>query len=707
MLKIKNKKGKVKNRDSFRISIKSTAISKGFKVFIQRAAERRDIKGILNDKSYGISLNLEGDKDKIYDLVSKIYEDRPHSVVIESIDVDQIEYVGYDDFQIPEENVSISEKSLSLADIAICPDCIEEIFNPKGRRYLYPFISCSYCGPRLSLIKQLPYKRENTVMDRFELCPKCLKDIEDSSNRRFGNHINSCWDCGPKLSLKHRDSLGEYNYHGREALDKAIEFLNKGAVLVFKNISGYKVCSSLSYDAPSFTIEDSFKDIESYLMLKGMKMAESYVRTSEKERELLLSHRRPKVLLRFLEDVKIQDRIKRDKKYFKFKLPCSGLDYVIFKSIDVPLLIKDCGLLDLDEISNALKGVSWSLLSDDRDFSFCSQDSEVRVFTSRDGTLSKDIIIKRSKGYIPDPLTFEYQLSSSMLALGIAKKSSFTLAINDKFYLSLYLGDLSQDFNQLNYRKVLDSYIEMFKIEPKVIAIEEESSSYLNGLAEDLSKSFSAKVVKVNSDHARIISSVLEDNIYEDVIGIVFNNKLKDNNVFYLNFYLTNLSGSKIVGSFESLEGLLGINRDYDISSELSLEVKDEFCNDSYPIEIRDAGNRLVILSEPILDGVKADIKMAIPCSRIAAKLYNTIALGVYKMSLRIRKRLKINRVSLAGDIIENIFLLTNIHEKLKSKDFEIYIPGSIPVNDSGISLGQSIAADNIIKEETKSSSDS
>jgi len=439
MLKIKAKKGKVTNKDSFRACIRSSVVSRNFKVFIQRSAERRNIKGVLNDETYGLSINVEGDKDKIYDLVSKIYEDKPHSVVIESINVDKVEYVGYVDFQIPKINIEALRDSLSFTDTAICPDCIEELFNPKNRRYLYPFINCSHCGPRLSSIKGMPYERDNTTMGQFELCSKCLKEYQDSDNRRFNNHINSCWECGPKLSLKHRDSLGEYNYQDREALDKAIEFLNKGSILVFKDIAGYKVCSNSTYEDASLMVENNIKDAESYLMLKGVRMAESYARINEKERESLLSHPRPKVLLRLLEDARIQDKIKRDKRYFKFQLPCSGLDYAIFKNVNAPLLIKDCESLTLNDISKCLKGVSWSLLSSDMDFGNYYKGSETRIFTSKDGTLSKNITIKRSKGYTLNPLIFGHQFFNSILALGCSKHSSFTLAKDDKFYLSPYL----------------------------------------------------------------------------------------------------------------------------------------------------------------------------------------------------------------------------------------------------------------------------
>ncbi len=707
MLRIKPKKGKIKNSDSFRVSIRGTVAGAGFKSFIKRAAERRKINGVLIDESYGISMSVEGDKDKIYDLVSKVYEDKPHSATIESINVDQIEYVGYKDFQIPDVDLKKAEHSLSFSDIAICPDCIEELFNPKNRRYFYPFISCSHCGLRSSILKNLPYERNNTTMGQFELCPKCLREYQDSNDRRFNDHSNSCWDCGPILKLKYKDSSGEYNYKKREALDKAIDLLKKGSFLVFKDSSGYKICSNLSSDNSTNIIESNFKDIESYLMVKGIKMVEEYTRINEKERELMLSHRRPKVSLRLLDNANIPESIKDDKRYFKFQLPYSGFNYTVFKNIDFPLLVKDCEFLREEEIGLMLTDVSWSLLSHDRKVGICSLESEVKIFISKDGSLNKNFIIRRSKGYVPDALILEHQVSNPTLALFGGKNSSFALARDDKFYLSPYLGDLSKDTNQINYMRTLDHYMELFKIDPSVIVTGKKEDSCVNGLKERLSKNLNAKVVEVDNNHARIVSSMLENSLDENVIGFVLKNELGDGSIFDVEFSLTSLSYSKIMGYFESLGDLIKIDNGYDIKSEWLVQVKDEFCKDLYPIDIREAGNQLVVLSEPIIDGMLMDIKRAVPQSRIVAKLYNSIVEGVYKMSLRLRRRSKINKISLAGDMLENLFFLTNLYERLKSKDFDIYIPGSIPANDSSISLGQIVVADNIIKEEIKKHRDS
>jgi hydrogenase maturation factor HypF (carbamoyltransferase family) len=701
MLKIKPKRSKIKNRDSFKISIKSGAVSRSFKVFIQRAAERRDIKGILNDESYGISMNVEGDKDKIYDLVSKIYQDKPHYVVIESIDVDKVEYNGYPDFKIPDDT-NRPEHSLSLLDTAICPDCVEELFNPKSRRYLYPFISCSHCGLRLSLIKEPPYERANTIMSGFQPCSKCIKEYQDQTSRRFCHHTNSCWECGPKLSLKHRDSLGEYNYQGKEALDKVLELLKRGVILVYKDISGYKVCADISFQESAIILQDSIKEIESCIMLRGVKSAESYARINDKERELLLSYRRPKLLLRLLEDSNIPDKIKRERAYFKFQLPYSGLDYAIFKNIDSALLVKDCAALTFEDISQRLQNRSWAFLSDDRESGIYLQDSEVRVFISKDGVFCREILIKRSRGYLLEPLTLKRQFSSPILALGGGKEYSFALAQEDRIYPGPYAGDISREFRRANYKKSLELYMKILNIKPDIIAVEKGTEPYLNILAEELSRDSAVRVIEVDSDHARVISSSLNGGLDNDLIGAVLKERLKEDAIFDLKFYLNSLSDFKILAYFEPLEGLSKIDSNNNIRNELSLDLKDEFCNDSYPVELRELDNKFIILSSPILEGIESDIKMAIPNHRITAKLYNTIALGIYKLSLRLRKRLKIDKISLAGCMLENFYVLTNIYGRLKSKGFQVYIPESTAFGDSCIALGQSIVADSIIKEERK-----
>ncbi|MDD5614150.1 MAG: acylphosphatase, partial [Candidatus Omnitrophica bacterium] len=501
MLRIKPKKGKIKSKDAFCVGIRGMVSGVGFKNFILRLAERKHLCGCLKYGPYGVFIDIEGDRDVIYDFISKIYEEKPHSTVIESIKVELIEYSGYEDFKIVESEHQDREPSALTSDTAVCPDCLEDLFNPKNRRYLYPFISCSQCGPRFAALKNMPYERKNTVMSEFDICPKCSKELQDSADRRFNDQIISCWDCGPKITLNAALSSGEYRYQSQEALDKAVELLKSGAILTVKDLSGYRVlCNLLSPDAVK-AIANLPINSEPFLMIKGIKMAQEYARINDREKELLASYRRPVLQLRLLEDSRIPDLLYTGDKYFKFQLPYSGLFYVILKGIDFPLYVKDFN--DMEPL--AISYVPRAVITDDREQCSAYPESKTMVFIAKDGSLSKEFMIKRSKGYLPNPLIFGNSVSRPVLALGCTKRAAFAIAKDNQFYLSPDFGDFSQESCSKNYQNMLKRYLDMLKIDYDIIAVSKEDDA-LNNFSKNFIGGSDKKSVKIDNLHAHAVS---------------------------------------------------------------------------------------------------------------------------------------------------------------------------------------------------------
>ena len=219
MLKIKIKSGRRKTvkKDAYRIFIQGAVQGVGFRPFIYRLAKRMNLTGWVENTSTGIIIEVEAeDRDKVYEFVSKIYAEKPKTAHIEYLNVQPVEFKGYDDFTIRESREGSEKKVLVLPDLTVCSQCLEELFNPKDRRYLYPFINCTQCGPRFTIIKDVPYDRKNTTMAEFKMCSRCEKEYHNPESRRFHAQPNACWDCGPQLQLA--DKLGKIKLQGKEAV---------------------------------------------------------------------------------------------------------------------------------------------------------------------------------------------------------------------------------------------------------------------------------------------------------------------------------------------------------------------------------------------------------------------------------------------------------------------------------------------------------
>ncbi len=525
MLNIKSKKNKVKSKDAFKIVISGAVQGVGFRPFIYRLARRMNICGWVSNTSNGVFIQAESDKDKIYDFISRIYEEKPPSALIESIQVDESEYAGFKEFEIKESSAGGAGKNvIILADIATCPDCLEELFNPKDRRYLYPFINCTQCGPRFTIIKDIPYDRKNTTMDEFSMCPRCGKEYSDPNTRRFHAQPDACWECGPKIVLSGQD----VEYEGTDTIEKSAELLKQGYIIAVKSLGGYQLaCNALDRNAVE-KLRDRKKRINKpfALMAKGMPMIADYAQFNEHERDLLMSYKRPIILLRKKEGTNIADSAAPDNNYIGFMLPYTPLHYVLFKYLDMPLVMTSGNIIDEpiyykdEEAFQKLKGIADYFLTHNRKINIRCDDSVTRVFISLDGKLNKEYIIRRARGYAPMPLDMEYSFKQPILALGGYLKNTFAYGKDNHLFISQHIGDLNNASAVCAFEKGIEHYRKIFDIEPEVIVSDMHPEYYSSKYAQDLAKERGKQLIQVQHHHAHIVSCMAENNIKEKVIGI-------------------------------------------------------------------------------------------------------------------------------------------------------------------------------------------
>ncbi len=529
MLKIKPKKGKVENDDAFGILIQGAVQGVGFRPFIFRLASRMNLKGWVSNDSRGVLINVEGEKDKVYDFVSRIYEEKPPSAFIETIQVDEIEYFGYDGFEIKESVQEFEKMALVLPDIATCPDCLEELFNVKDRRYLYPFINCTQCGPRFTIIKDIPYDRKNSTMDVFSMCQRCEKEYSDSSNRRFHAQPNGCWECGPEIKLVTSYEL-QVTGKGEGAIEKAAQLIKEGHIIAIKSLGGYQLaCNAHDEEVVKKLRQRKGRISKPFaLMAKSIAMVEDSAQINDREKTLLLSFKRPILLLRKKTQSKIAASVAPDNKYLGFMLPYTPMHYVLCKYIDTPLVMTSGNIAeepivykDIDAFDK-LKDIADYFLIHDREINIRCDDSVTRVFLSLDGDFNKEYIIRRARGYAPNAISLDYNFKTPLLAVGAYLKNTIACAKDNHVFVSQHIGDLDSVAATDVFQESILHYEKLFEVEPEIIVADMHPEYYSTKYAKDLCEKNNKKLITVQHHHAHIASCMIENNLRDKVLGVAF-----------------------------------------------------------------------------------------------------------------------------------------------------------------------------------------
>ena len=281
-----------------RVKLKGAVQGVGFRPFVYRLAQDLSLRGWVINNSSGVEIEVEGKVQLLEEFLLRLQTEKPPLAHIYSQEIEYLEEVGYEDFEIRESKEEGKKEVLILPDIATCQWCLKELFDPKDRRYMYPFINCTYCGPRFTIIERLPYDRPNTTMKAFPMCPQCKKEYEDPRNRRFHAQPVACPSCGPSLSLITKD--GELLAEGEESIKATLQALKEGKIVAVKGIGGFHLMCDATREEPVRTLRERKRRKEKpfAVMFRDMEQLLLYAEPTELEKALLLSPERPIVLIR-------------------------------------------------------------------------------------------------------------------------------------------------------------------------------------------------------------------------------------------------------------------------------------------------------------------------------------------------------------------------------------------------------------------------
>ncbi|WP_444939170.1 carbamoyltransferase HypF [Microbulbifer sp. JMSA002] len=432
-----------------RLAIKGLVQGVGFRPYIYRLARDCQLTGWVANHSGGLQLEVEGKSTGIEKFLQRLpLEKPPHSLIL-SIDSEVIPAEGDSDFEIRESTVAAAQSTLVLPDIAPCNSCQAELQDSRNRRHKYPFINCTHCGPRFSIIDKMPYDRANTAMDQFPQCAKCQAEYTNPEDRRFHAEPNGCPECGPQLQLC--DSKGKVLLTGLAALNETFASLASGKVVALKGVGGFQLLVDAGNSQALQTLRKRKQRPHKpfALLYSSLSAARRDCRISELEAKLLTSPARPIVLLEAKPEAnaRVHELVALGSPDLGVMLPASPLHLLLAEEYAAPLVATSGNLaeepicIENTEALRRLGKIADRFLLHNRRIVRPLDDSVLRVVEDR------PLMLRRARGYAPLPITqaklSQQALTQSYLALGADLKNSVALSHNGWIYQSQHIGDLS------------------------------------------------------------------------------------------------------------------------------------------------------------------------------------------------------------------------------------------------------------------------
>ncbi len=489
----------------------------GFRPFVYRLAQEHNLKGWVRNTSGNVEIEVEGKEESLESFIGALEAQAPPMARIESVRTAFYPPQGYAEFQIGESLSREGQYQLVSPDIATCPDCKQEIFSPSDRRFGYPFTNCTNCGPRFTIIEDIPYDRPQTTMRKFQMCPRCQQEYDDPLDRRFHAQPNACPDCGPSLELV--DGRGKA-VEGKDAIKTASRLLKEGKVLAIKGLGGFQLaCDATSEEALNALRARKRRPSKPLAVMMGtLEEVKKHCLVSPEERKLLESPQAPIVLLRWKQGSDIAKAVAPKLKYLGVMLPYTPLHHLLLKETALPLVMTSGNLSeepiakDNDEALRRLGGIADYFLLHNRDIYARYDDSVCMV----EGVPQ---VIRRARGYAPYPIFLPFQ-ARQILACGAEDKNTFCLTKDEHAFLSQHIGDMENEETLGHFENTIGLYKKLFRVEPEIIAYDMHpeylATKYALGTGANL------KLVPVQHHHAHIASCLVENGVEGPVIGVAF-----------------------------------------------------------------------------------------------------------------------------------------------------------------------------------------
>ncbi|MCS7307642.1 MAG: carbamoyltransferase HypF [Aquificaceae bacterium] len=732
------------------VSVAGAVQGVGFRPFVYRLAKELGLGGYVVNDGRGVHVEVEGPEENINSFLLRLNQEKPPHARIHSLELVFLEPSGYQTFEIRESDKEGSREVFILPDIATCEDCLTELFDPHNRRYLYPFTNCTNCGPRFTIIENLPYDRPHTTMKSFTMCSLCKREYQDPTDRRFHAQPNACPQCGPWLSL--------YSCQGRlieereKALTLAIDMLRDGKILAVKGVGGFHLmCDATREDVVSLLRERKKRREKPFaVMFRDMAQVLEYTQPAELEKALLLSPENPIVLVKHRETLapSVAPGLKRVGAF----LPYSPLHHILLKHLNSPMVATSGNLsqepvvIKNEDAFEKLSSLADYILVHNREIKRRCDDSVVKVV----GGLP--LPIRRSRGYAPMPIVLPFKLKRKVLAVGGMLKNTFALGFEDRVILSQHVGDVENLQTLGAFEEMVYDLMELYGFEPELVVCDMHPRYQTTKWAEVFCEERGLRLLKVQHHFAHILSCMAENGLKGPVLGIAW-----DGTGYGEDGVLR--GGEFLMCEYESYKGLFSfmpfrliggekaVKEPRRVALSLLFELfgEDALRFDLPPVkEFKDWELRNLFLAwkggvnSPystsagrLFDAVASLLNLRqvvnyeAQASMMVEDLFDPAVKDHYPFELRdkeidwrptilalmekgepsvkasrfintmamvcleVVRRVGLERVCLSGGVMQNDPLVSRIREYLERDGYKVFTHQRVPANDGGISLGQ------------------
>ena len=744
------------------IKIKGLVQGVGFRPFIYRLAKSFSLNGCVENRSDGVVIKINCNASLLEQFISSIRIEAPPASNIVTIDCESTDKECFTDFQIIKSR-TISSKITDISpDIAVCDDCLSDM-KIQNNRICYPFINCTNCGPRFTIISDLPYDRNKTTMSDFEMCFDCEKEYHDSENRRFHAQPIACSVCGPHYSLFYDNKI--ITETGK-IICELVNLIQNNKIVAIKGIGGFFLaCNALSEETVSRLRKLKFREGKPFaVMFSGIDAVREYAFTDHSEEASLMSWKRPIVLLS--QKKNLAPSVTNGLNTIGAMIPYMPIHYLLFEKSDIRAIVMTSGNISEEPIvtdnktaSEKLSIIADAVLTYNREILNRTDDSVVTVVNKQER------ILRRSRGYVPVAVNLKMDCEG-ILACGAELMNCFCIGKERQAIISQHIGDLKNFETYEFFCQTIERFKKLFNFNASLVV----SDLHPEYLSTKYAAETGLKHIKVQHHHAHIASCMAENNIDEKVIGVSFDGTGygDDNCIWGSEFFVCDLKEYSRISHFDYIPmpggdkvinepwrmavsylykiygyGLMDIDlpflakispssigficqaiekkinspltsgsgRLFDaVAALINLAPYTSFHAEA-PMRLESIIDRRIktaypwlstktISFEETIQNILKDLKNKVPLPAIAAKFHNTVISVITEAVRESREKYNLNKVVLSGGTFQNRYILENLEILLQNDNFQVFSHKSVPSNDGGIALGQmAIAAKRLTTE--------
>lgn len=720
-----------------RITLRGAVQGVGFRPFVYRLATEMSLPGWVLNSSSGLVVEVEGAPEELRRFEQRIRAERPKASVVTTHESEWLTPQGSTKFEIHHSETDSAKSVNVLPDLATCDDCRAELFDPSNRRYLYPFTNCTNCGPRYTIVVDIPYDRPNTTMREFVLCSTCREEYENPDNRRFHAQPNACPICGPKL-------VG--------TIAETAAALRQGKIVALKGVGGFQLLVDARQPAAVARLRHRKHREEKpfALMMPSLETAREYCEITDAETELLESQAAPILLLKPKNGTDIAWNVAHCSPYLGVMLPFSPLHHLLMRECPFPLIATSGNRSDEpicitnDEAATRLTGIADHFLTHNRPIVRACDDSVVRLTRGHAG------ILRRARGYAPLGIRVPHELPP-VLAVGGHLKNTVAIAVGKDIFLSQHIGDLETLEARNAFGHAIDDLCRLYSFKPEAVVCDLHPDYASTQWAEKSG----LPIIRVQHHQAHVAACAAENNIDGAYLGVSWDGtgygldgaiwggeffRVEGNHfhrVAHLRpfnlpggdaavregwrsaagvlFEISRAGAAETIGLFglekipldeskvhsilarkinvvpttsvgrlfDAVACLTGLARENRFEGQAAMLLENEIgafrTEQAYPLPDGDWS--------PLISAVMDDKRARVSPSAIAAKFHNALVNWIVEVA----DRTGIKQIVLSGGVFQNRYLTERSATVLESRGYTVYTHHQVPPNDGGIALGQAV----------------